>query len=322
MPNERKYIYLEKIMKRVPIHANAGTYSWKVGDTSSEISEEMERLIVYALYVGYPDYNFFELAKINLPKKVFGDSSPELIRSSFKDEHPLIELNEYDYSMVEEFADPIQGMCIYSDKKSKFWITREDEKELLSRLNDDMPWSNCKSYLRSVAERYAMKLDELSIIQSLVYFFILHGVEPDSLRKRDRVFIKQHPDGNVDSKSEKRPYSVKKNGRVSYAFVFGIILAMIIIGLWIAVFSKHDIPAILIPIITMCFIFTEDLYIKNDTTKNAGIPAFYVGFLVLNFIASVVAFCIEGNGKMALIAVLNIIAPSLYHRLRGGTFGE
>lgn len=322
MPNERKYIYLEKIMKKVPIHANAGTYSWKIGDTSSGISEETERLLVYALYVGHPDYNFFELARLNLPKKVFGDSSPELIRSSFKDDHPLIELIDYDYSMVEEFADQVQGMCVYSDKKHKFWITREDEKELLSRLKDDTPWNNCKSYLRSASVRYATKLDEVSIIQSLSYFFILHGVEPNSLRERDRVFIKQHPNVDNESASAKQPSSTKENVHVSYAFIFGIVLAMVIIGLWIAVFSKHDIPAVLIPIITMCFIFTEDLYIKNDTTKNVGIPAFYIGFLVLNFITSVVAFCIEGSGKMALIAVLNIIAPSLYHRLRGGTFGE
>lgn len=318
MPNEKKYIYLEKIMKKVPIYAEAGTYTWKIDGTSNEISEEAERLLVYALYVGHPDYNFFELAKNNLPKKVFGDSSPELIRSSFKEDHPLIDITEYDYDMVEAFADPVKGMCIYCDKKRKLWITREDEKELLSRLNDGTPWNNCKSYLRSVAERYAVKLDELSIIQSLVYFFIQHGVEPNSLRERDRVFIKQHPKGDDVSLSAQQHSS----GRISYAFVFGIILAVVIIGLWIAIFSKHDIPSILLPFITMCFIFTEDLYIKNDTTKNVGIPAFYVGFLVLNFIASIVAFCIEGSGKMALIAVLNIIAPSLYHRLRGGTFGE
>ncbi|MBR1512781.1 MAG: hypothetical protein IJ622_00645 [Bacteroidales bacterium] len=318
MPNERKYIYLEKIMKKVPIHAVNGAYTWEIGDTSSGISEEVERLLVYALYVGHPDYNFFELARLNLPKKVFGDSSPEVIRSSFKGDHPLSDITEYDYDMVETFADPVQGMCIYSDKKQSLWITRDDERVLLSMLNDDTPWDNCKSYLRTIPERYAMKLDEVSIIQALARFCILHGVEANPLREKDRTFIKLHQNDSNEIFS-----STKENeGHVSYAFVFGIILAIIIIGLWTAVFSRQDIPTILIPIITMGFIFTEDLYIKNDTTKNAGIPMFYIGFLVLNFIASIIAFCIEGSGKMALIAVLNIIAPSLYHRLRGGTFGE
>ncbi len=69
MSNERNYIYLEKIMKRVPIHAVAGTYIWKIGDASYKIDAAIERILVYELYTGRANNNFFELARVNLPKK-------------------------------------------------------------------------------------------------------------------------------------------------------------------------------------------------------------------------------------------------------------
>lgn len=188
MADERKYIYLEKIMKKVPIHAESGTYTWKIGDTSNGISEEMERLMVYAMYVGYPNYSFFELAKHNLSKKVFGDTSPELIRSSFKEDHPITDIVEYNYGMAEEFADAVKGMWVYGDKKQNFWITREDEKTLLSWLNDNTPWRNCKFRLRTISRRYDLNLDDKAVETALVNFLCQHGIDQNRIYNKDSVW--------------------------------------------------------------------------------------------------------------------------------------
>ena len=307
MQDERKYIYLEKIMKRVPIHANAGTYSWKIGDTSSVISEETERLLVYALYVGHPDYNFFELARLNLPKKVFGDSSPELIRSSFKDDHPLIELIDYDYSVVEEFADPVQGMCVYSDKKQSLWITQEDERTLLSWLNDNTPWQNCKFRLKIISRRYAMKLDDKTLEVALINFLCQHGVDYKKIQKKDQTWEEKRKQ-DIKSKNEitqpqkviehsfgtweKRPIEEDNSffiPRLGVARIISIVFVAIVIGLWIIMFSNIKIPFWIIPALTILVgvnAFSND----PDMGTRHNWFGFYIIFYFLNCITSFLAF--------------------------------
>jgi hypothetical protein len=308
MQDERKHIYLEKIMKKVPIHAEAGTYTWKIDITSNRISEETERLLVYALYVGHPDYNFFELAKNNLPKKVFGDSSPELIRSSFKDDHPLIDITEYDYDMVEAFADPVKGMWIYGDKKQNFWITLEDEKVLLSRLKDVTPWNNCKSYLRNIPARYDMTFDDKAIETALSCFLCQHGIDHEKVKGKDyewkvtrkqlssntSIENNQHKDehNNPTGVWQKRPIE-EDNAffipRLGVSRIISVVFIAIIIGLWIAIFSNIVIPFWIIPALT---ILVGVNAIANDPDMGTRHNWFglYIIFYILNCITSFLAF--------------------------------
>ena len=304
MLNERKYIYLEKIMKKVPINANAGTYSWKIGDTSSGISEETERLLVYALYVGHPDYNFFELARLNLPKKVFGDSSPEVIRSSFKDDHPLIELIDYDYSMVDEFADPVQGMCIYSDKKQSFWITLEDEKVLLSRLKDVTPWNNCKSYLRNIPARYAMTFDDETIETALSCFLCQHGIDPIGIKRKDGDYYNSVKKANDPYKLEavrtkNNDGKIKFTKRMIPAAIIYPILMLWAAGIWALTFTdgyNHGAGWGL-----LLLLFSIAAAAIRDESGIFMIKGWYISIIIFyigSIIASIAGIIVEGQGEL------------------------
>ncbi len=295
MPNdERKYIYLEKIMKKVPIRAEAGTYTWRIGDTSNAIPEEVERLMVYALYVGHPDYNFFELARLNLPKKVASITSPELLRSSFHEDHPLADITEYNYGMVKEFADPEKGMLVYGDKKANLWITREDERVLLSRLKDKTPWHNCKSYLRQIPVRYAITLDDEAIEEALANFFMQHGIDPISAYKQEESYqMTILKSGKNTTNSSQMPYRFGNSfalPSVGFARTLAVVFMVSVIGLWIAIFSNISIPFWIIPALSLA---TGDAALANDpdVKKRQGWFIVYIVFFAVNFLLSVFVFC-------------------------------
>ena len=231
-------------------------------------------------------------------------------------------------------------MWLHGDGKSwSFWIAKEDEQILLSQLNDNMPWKSGKSYLRSVAERYAMKLDEVSIIQSLACFYKQHGIDPNSLREKDRFYktklqkeiqsentevreyarnewLKYHSedkDKNVDGLSRSYEPQRKKDdkssgGNVSSA-VAGIICALVVTGLWIALFCKVDIFVLILPVVSAMMYIAAGNYIKKCEEFD-GICYFFLIFFVVNLITSIVAFCIDASGEMGIATALNLILPA------------
>lgn len=344
MSNERNYIYLEKIMKRVPIHAVAGTYIWKIGDASYKIDAAIERILVYELYTGRANNNFFELARVNLQKKVFANTSPALISSSFIEEHPCFDLKEYDYSIIPEYADPEKGMWLHGDGNSwSFWITLEDEKFLLSRLKDATPWNNCKSYLRSIPARYAMTLDEVSIIESLACFCKQHGIDPNSLREKDRSnkqigfqkvrerernewlktseyakqeWLKYHPedkekfDNAYKPQKQEKPHNQENDGKV-FSGVMGVISFLALAGLWIALFSGVDMDFgfIVLPVFTASSYTFATMYFKESESFDK-ICLFFVICIALNVIASIVGW-FSSEANISGTAIFNIILSAL-----------
>lgn len=295
-------------MQRVPIHATAGKYTWTIGDISSEISEETERLLVYALYVGHPDYNFFELARFNLPDKVFVDLSPELIRSSFKEDHPLIELTEYDYSMVEEFADSVQGMCIYDDKKQSLWISQEDERTLLSWLNDNTPWQNCKFRLKVISRRYAMKLSDKILETSLINFLCQHGIDYEKVCKKDGVWEAKRKQGiqhkevseqSIGIREEKPVNEIKFTKKMIPAAIIYPILMLWSASLWALTFTdgyNHGVGWGL-----LLLLFSIAAASIRDESGIFMIRGWYISIIIFyigSIIASITGIVVESQGEL------------------------
>lgn len=349
MAKERKYMYLEKTMMRVPIRAKGGIYAWKIGNATCEISAAIERLLIYAVYIGHPRYNFFELARLNLPKKVVANTNPELIRTTFTEDHPLIELIEYDTSMIPEYADSAEGMWLDGDgKKWSFWITTEDERRLLLRLKENKPWSSCMAYIRSVAMRYAMNYDDGMLSDALVSFLIQHGVEPDTLKKKDKEYERkknaEKEKVNSSSLADTRDYARKewlkyhpedrtaKNGSYQrktsddgsgFVGILGIMLALAIIVVWVLMFTKTIASAAALPILTFAMMGAYDIY----WTKNKefdGLCTFFLVFLIINLITSFVGLGLSWEWDYMdneMGSGINIFVPAVYAMVRGGSIG-
>lgn len=320
MAKERKYIYLEHIMQRTPLRAKEGIYSWKIGDSTYGVSDAIERLLVYALYVGHPNYNFFELARLNLPKKVVNNISPELLRSSFADDHPLIELIDYDYGMIPTYADAIQGLWVDGDgKKWSFWITAADERDMLSRLKSANPLQECKSVLKTAALRYGMNFDDKTIDSAVISFFLQHGIDDMKIFSRYNVVAPKvqvvqqqyHAQGN----RSRRPS--KSDERAGIAGIIGIILVLVIIGLWIAVFCKVELNVFVLPLFTICYNEASLVYIGECGEKQDSLGTFFLAFCLANIVTSIVAFCMDSGGNMIFVAAMNLILPAICARRRG-----
>lgn len=180
------YMFLEKTRQRVSIHAKAGVYQWIIGSDTYEIPAAIERILIYTVYVGHPDFNFYELARLNLPSEVAANKNPEFLRSSFMADHQAEDITEYDYSMIPLYSDLIEGLWLYGDGQTwSLWITADDEKAILSKLNANTPWLSCKRRLQSVVKRYSMDLDDEFITLAAKSFYIQHGIDPNLIKKKE-----------------------------------------------------------------------------------------------------------------------------------------
>lgn len=320
MAKERKYIYLERIMQRAPLRAKEGTYSWKIGNSTYGVSDAIERLLVYALYVGHPNYNFFELARLNLPKKVVNNTSPELLRSSFADDHPLIELIDYDYDMIPTYADEVQGLWLDGDgKKWSFWISATDERDMLSKLKSTNPLHECKAVLKASASRYGMNFDDKTIDSAVISFFLQHGIDAMKIFSKYNFVVPKvqvvqqqyHAQGNWYGRPN------KSDERAGIAGVIGILLVLVIIGLWIAVFCKVELNVLVLPLFTICYNAASLVYIGECGEKQDSLGTFFLAFCLANIVTSIVAFIMASSVNMVFVAAMNLILPAICARRRG-----
>lgn len=177
MEKNPKYMYLEAIKKRVPLLAKKGYCSWRIGEETFRITSGIERMLVYALYVGKEGYNFYELARLNLPDYVSLNTNPEFLKSTFEKAHPLEDISDYDYSMIPEYADLVHGMWLEADGETwSFWITLEDEKAIMAVLND---YPQCFLHYteRIVDLRQAKIRGELIVAKPVLKLALIDGVE-------------------------------------------------------------------------------------------------------------------------------------------------
>jgi len=306
MHKEMKYLYLEKTMQRVPLHADNGLYVWKVGENSFEISAAAEKLLVYALFSGLPNYSFFELAKQNIPKKSVAEMNPELLYTTFKEDHPLLELMEYNYDMIPLYADSTAGMWLYNDGKGcSFWITLEEEQWLLNRLQYQQPWYCCIALLREIARKHELVLSQQALSDILESFLIQHGVDSIALKGKDNGIDNKAMATSKKRKSKKSEAEIESR----LAVIFGIVCTLIITTFWTLLFCGVDIDTIILPLFSIILYYASWQY----THYNERLDWVYVFFIIAfiaNFIASIVAFCIDPSGSMGFIAFLNLFLPA------------
>lgn len=314
MAKETKYIYLEKTKQRVPIRAKKGFYHWKIGYDFFEISAELERVLIYAVNINYPEFNFFEWSRLNLPQEITAKTNPELLHSTFLADHPAEDLTEYNYSMIQLYANPKDGMWLYGDGKTwSFWITAEDEKELLTMLNSNSSWQSYKDYLYMVANRYSMSLNDELISQALKSFFIQHGLDPDARKKWSKQNSKEISDHSAWLKAN------EDDGTV-IAAIIAIILAISIIITWLVMFSKNEISIILLPLFTLGFMLAGDIYLSNNR-RSSGFAVFYFIFMIANLITSFVGLATDWEWSLMdneVASGINIFVPAIYGMLKGG----
>lgn len=332
MEKNPKYMYLESIKKRVSLHAKKGYCSWRIGDETFRITAGIERMLVYALYVGKEGYNFYELARLNLPDYVSLNANPEFIRSSFEKAHPLEDIEDYDYSMIPEYADPVHGMWLDGDGETwSFWITLEDEKAIMAVLNDHTPWQNGLFRLRSIARRYSMNIREDLIEQSLKGFLIQHGIEPGTIRKKERAYFKEQeaerralaeavPVGDDANGSRRRNNKSEENSTVVASIVLGIVMSIAIVVTWVSMSMGVKVPIAGQPFHTLLMMLAMDLFFTKSK-GSVGFGIYCVAFLVASAITSLVGMLMDwelGMGGNAISSAINFFTPAIYGMLRGG----
>lgn len=117
MEKNPKYMYLEAIKKRVPLHSKKGYCSWRIGDETFRITAGIERMMVYALYVGHEGYNFYELARLNLPDYVSLNANPEFLKSTFEKAHWITLEDKRAIMAVRMFVSIITRFICYGNKR-------------------------------------------------------------------------------------------------------------------------------------------------------------------------------------------------------------
>ena len=332
MEKDPKYMYLEAIKKRVPLHAKKGYCSWRIGDETVMISAGLERFLVYADYVGNYIYSFHELARLNLPDYITLDASPEFIKSSFENSHPLEDISDYDYSLIPEYGDPVHGLWLCGDGNTwSFWITLEDEKAMLAMLNDNTPWQNSMTRLRSVARRYSLNLNEDLMVQSLKGFFVQHGIDPNTIKNREGAYLMsqeakrrvqaqlaQAKAGGATPKHGKKKEPVDEG--VVAAVVLGIVMSIAIVVTWVSMFMGVKVPIAGQPFHTMLMMLAMDLFFTKSK-GSVGFGIYCVAFLVASAITSLVGMLMDwklGMGGNAISSAINFFTPAIYGMLRGG----
>lgn len=261
-----RYMYLERIMQRTPIRAKNGEYQWKINGKSYPIPEYAERMLIYATYVGITGCTFFDLARKHLPKRALTNTDPELLKKTFRDDHHLIDLIEYDYLMIQPFASDGQGILVYG-RNGDFglYVNIEDEQRMLDLLKTSTnPYGEIKFELDKIARRYSIAIEDDDLMKAAKNFLMMHGadyemlydkeVEIKEIRKRELAakndtelkntieyasseWEKQHHKTGVN-------YSVTKNdpSRVNTTWCTPayITLLIIIIILWITAFCGNE----------------------------------------------------------------------------------
>lgn len=188
-----RYMYLERIMQRTPIRAKNGEYQWKINGKSYPIPEYAERMLIYAAYIGITGCTFFDLARKHLPKRALTNTDPELLKKTFLEDHHLIELIEYDRSIIPQCASFGNGMLVH-EKKGDFglYVDSYDEKRILSLIETSkMPFAESVNVIREIARRYSVTLGDEEFAKAAEKFFMMHGIDYDKLRKKENEYLRK-----------------------------------------------------------------------------------------------------------------------------------
>ena len=102
----------------------------------------------------------------------------------------------------------------------------------------------------------------------------------------------------------------KNDEKQTFSAVSGIIEAIIIVCLWIALFCGFECSVILLPLLSTCFYITMGVYMNKEGEFD-GFCIFFMVFCAFNLIVSIVAFCIEASSGIGFSAVLNLLLPSV-----------
>ena len=109
-----------------------------------------------------------------------------------------------------------------------------------------------------------------------------------------------------------------------FAAVLAVIMAIGVVVTWIVMFSKHEIPVVLLPGLTFGMMIAVDVYVttKKDVDVFSGIC---VGFLIASWITSFVGLCIDWEWELMdneLASGINIFVPVVYGMVRGRSIGR
>ena len=102
----------------------------------------------------------------------------------------------------------------------------------------------------------------------------------------------------------------KPNAAHNFETVSGIIEAIIIVCLWIALFCGFEGGVILLPLLSTCFYITMGVYMNKEGEFD-WVCIFFMVFCAVNLITSIVAFCIDAGSGIGFAAVLNLLLPSV-----------
>jgi hypothetical protein len=132
-------------------------------------------------------------------------------------------------------------------------------------------------------------------------------------------WLKYHPeDKDKDFSNISSDYALphnkgqKRSSESIFNAAAGVVSALVVAGLWIAVFCKEDIGVFVLPLFTALMFVFSWLYMSGSKEFDK-ICLFFVIFYVVNLITSIVAW-FSSDSNVSFIAISNTILSGLMFR--------
>ncbi|MBQ6307248.1 MAG: hypothetical protein IJK78_11840 [Bacteroidales bacterium] len=289
-----EYLYIQQTKKKVALVSEGDKWIWEIDGKEYILNPAIERLLAYHVYTGAYS-SFFELLRINLPKKVNMSYSPEFLRTSFEEQHPCESIDVYSRDMIPAYADPKSGMWLSSDGNTGFWITAMDEQMILSDIKErQFPLSFCKTRIKNAASRYGLRLDDEAVSNAVNSFMTQHGLSTG------RLIYEEKCGKEVTSKKQKNPIKdgvTPPNGAV---IAVGFIVMALLALYWGVTFSGTNIGVALIPLVLLAFAISFEGAGVGNIRKFCAIQ--YIALFSANAITALLAIIFEWGRKEGLFS--------------------